>query len=261
LQNENHSIPVAKLGRALTLFALAVVPIGAVAMPCTNMTLVLAIDGSGSISDEEFTLQLGATARAIVDPDVVDAMAGLGGVAVAAVIWGDAAFGIQTVDWVRIADHASAAVFAATLATQERRVSGNTDMGNGINAALDLIDNPDNCAAYNVIDVSGDGRETQNSNQRSPSLALARHRAEEAGVVINGLAISVSDVALQDYYQDHVIAGTGAFVIEAISFSAFEDAMRRKLLREVTGFSFPLTAEVELEAGQETLMHLNKALR
>jgi hypothetical protein len=225
------------------------------------MTLVLAIDGSGSISDEEFSLQLGATARAIVDPDVVDAMAGLGGVAVAAVIWGDTAFGVHTVNWVRIADHASATVFAARLATQERRVSGNTDMGNGISAALDLIENPDNCAAYNVIDVSGDGRETQYSNRRSTSLALARHRAEEAGVVINGLAISVSDVALQDYYHDHVIAGTGAFVIEAISYSTFEDAMRRKLLREVNGFSFPMTAEVEPEAGQDLLMPMNKALR
>ncbi len=261
MQNAHSATSLAKISRAVTLFAIAAVPVSAAAMPCTNMTLVLAIDGSGSISDEEFSFQLAATARAIVDPDVVDAMAGLGGVAVAAVIWGDAAFGIHTVDWVRIADHASAAVFAATLATQERRVSGNTDMGNGISAALDLIDDPDNCAAYNVIDVSGDGRETQYSNRRSTSLALARHRAEEVGVVINGLAISVADVALQDYYHDHVIAGTGAFVIEAISYQTFEDAMRRKLLREVNGFPFSLTAELEHAAGEAFLLPVAKALQ
>ncbi len=216
-----------------------------VAMPCTNMALVLAIDGSGSVSDQEFALQLSATAYAISEPEVVAAMAGLGGVAVSAVIWGDSAFGTHTLDWVRIADRASAEVFAARLASQNRQVSGNTDLGNGISAALDQIGNPANCASYNVIDVSGDGRETLYSNRRSPSLAVARQRAQDEGVVINGLAISSADQGLADYYRDHVIAGSGAFVIEAATIGSFADAMKRKLLREIDGYPYNLTASAD----------------
>lgn len=221
---------------------IAIVPGTLAAMPCTNMSLVLAIDGSGSISDEEFTLQLAATAFAIAEPEVVRAMADLGGVAVSAVIWGDSAFGTHSLDWARIADSTSAETFAARLASQERQVSGNTDMGHGINAALDLIGNPANCASYNVIDVSGDGRETMYSNRRTASLAVARQRAEDEGVVINGLAITSSDVGLADYYRDHVIAGTGAFVIEATTLDTFAEAMKRKLLREISGYSYTLSA-------------------
>jgi hypothetical protein len=220
-------------------------PQAAQAMPCTAMTLVLAIDGSGSIGDAEFGLQLAATAGALTDPAVVEAMAGLGGVAVAAVIWGDSAFGIQGLDWALIRDQASARVFAAALAGQPRRVSGNTDIGHGISAALDLIDNPANCASYNVIDVSGDGRESTLSDRSSIRLRVARARAEEMGVIINGLPIATVDAGLPAYYRDHVISGAGSFVIAAAGYRDFGDAIRRKILREVEGFALTLSAEAE----------------
>jgi hypothetical protein len=233
--------------QALALTALVAGPVPAVAMPCTNMTLVLAIDGSGSITDAEFTLQLAATARAILDPEVVQAMAEIGGVAVAAVIWADTAFGVQTLDWVRISDQVSANDFASRLASQPRLVSGNTDIGQGISMALDLVADPNNCASYNVIDVSGDGRESQFSARRGASLRVARQRAEDMGVIINGLAISTLDTTLAAYYRDHVIAGPSAFVIETTSFAGFGEAMQRKLLNEVNGYSLMLTAEANLE--------------
>jgi hypothetical protein len=229
--------------QGLGALALSLGPLSATAMPCTNMTLVLAIDGSGSISDAEFALQIAATARAITNPEVIRAMAEIGGVAVNAVIWADTAFGVRPLDWVRISDSASAAQFAAMLARQPRNVTGNTDMGNGINGALDLIDDPNNCASYNVIDVSGDGRETLYSSRRGASLLVARHRAEDLGVIINGLAISTLDSHLAAYYRDHVISGPAAFVIETTSFEGFGEAMQRKLLKEIGGYSATLSAE------------------
>lgn len=219
----------------LSGLVLAALPAGA--MPCTNMTLVLAIDGSGSIGDAEFAYQLAATARAITAPEVVAAMAAVGGVAVTALIWGDSGFGVHRLDWVEIFDPASAERFAATLAAQPRLVTGDTDMGYAISAALDLIGDPANCASYNVIDVSGDGRETLYANRRGISLAVARQRAEDQGVVINGLAISTVDPRLADYYHNHVISGPGAFVVETTTFAGFGDAMRRKLLSEVRGYA------------------------
>jgi hypothetical protein len=81
--------------QGLGVLGLALAPLSVSAMPCTNMTLVLAIDASGSITDEEFALQLAATARAITDPQVIQAMADIGGVAVTAVLWADTAFQVS----------------------------------------------------------------------------------------------------------------------------------------------------------------------
>lgn len=228
------------------------------AMPCTSMSLVLAIDGSGSITDREFALQLQATAAALTDPQVIEAMADLGGVAVATVIWADNGFAPQIIDWTEIADRGSAEQLAARIAGEPRAVSGNTDIGDGINAALDLIENPSNCASYNVIDVSGDGRETLYSSRRGTSLLQVRTRAQGVGVTINGLAISSLDVELADYYRNHVISGPSAFVMETTTFEGFSDAMQQKLLREVGGYRARLSADASdqahdwptIEAGQ-----------
>jgi hypothetical protein len=218
-------------------------PLTAIAMPCTNMTLVLAIDATGSIRDDEYALQLAASAGAILDPQVIQAMAEIGGVAVGAVIWADSAVAVQTLDFVRISDHESAHRFATMLASQPRLVSGNTDRGYGISAALYLVADPNNCASYNVIDVSGDGRETMYSSRRTPSLLVARHRAEDMGVIINSLAISTLDMHLATYYRDNVISGPASFVIETTSFDGSGDAMQQKLLKEVGGYSALLSAE------------------
>jgi hypothetical protein len=202
------------------------------------MTLVLAIDATGSIRDDEYALQLAASAGAILDPQVIQAMAEIGGVAVGAVIWADSAVAVQTLDFVRISDHESAHRFATMLASQPRLVSGNTDRGYGISAALDLVADPNNCASYNVIDVSGDG-----PNIGGRPLADARGEALDKGFTINALAIrrpggrpgGPNGQPLEDYYRDAVIGGPGAFVEVADETRPFALAARRKLLIEIAG--------------------------
>ena len=79
-----------------------------------------------------------------------------------------------------------------------------------------------------VIDVSGDG--TNNSGR---PVTVARDAAVAQGVTINGLVI-LSEVPLPTnpmhthppggltaYYENNVIGGPGAFVVEAESFEAF----------------------------------------
>jgi hypothetical protein len=46
-------------------------------------------------------------------------------------------------------------------------------------------------------------------------------------------------VPLENYYRDAVIGGPGAFVIEADGISAFCEAIRRKLVREIAGARIP----------------------
>jgi hypothetical protein len=203
------------------------------ATPCAPITLVLAIDSSSSVDEAEFDLQMQGIALAVMDPDVVSAMQAAGGVAVAAVLWGDSAWRAQVTDWHLVSSMHDAERFAAGLMGQPRLVGGNTDMGYGINVALDLLANPDNCATRLVIDVSGDGRETLYSRRPSISLSEVQERAEAMGVIINGLAITTDDPDLMDYYALRVILGPGSFVMSVTDYTVFREAIKRKLLREI----------------------------
>src|SRR5690606_29171154 len=98
-------------------------------------------------------------------------------------------------------------------------------------------------ASRRVIDVSGDG-----DNNSGPPAEEARDRAIAEGISVNGLAI-VNDrlpfaysgpVPLEEYYRECVVGGPGAFVVEAKNFADFPRAIRRKLVREITGFTMAL---------------------
>lgn len=51
---------------------------------------------------------------------------------------------------------------------------------------------------------------------------------------MNGLAVAGADNTARDYYLAEVIYGPNAFVEVAYGFTDFEDAMRRKLVRELS---------------------------
>ena len=58
--------------------------------------------------------------------------------------------------------------------------------------------------------------------------------ARARGITVNGLAI-LSDVPdLDKWYSTHVTSGAGSFVMPAAGFDDFRQAMRQKLLREIS---------------------------
>lgn len=62
----------------------------------------------------------------------------------------------------------------------------------------------------------------------------ARDLAEARQVEINALAISNQEPKLVEYYSENVITGPDAFVMEAIDYRAFAEALRHKLIREIS---------------------------
>lgn len=202
---------------------------------CFGTALVFAIDASGSIDDAEYMLQMAGLSRALRDPEVARAVQAAGGVALAAVIWSDTAVATSRVGWHSVRSSQDVERFALAIEGLPRVGGGGTDLGQGIWEALDLLDDPGLCAARRVVDVSGDGRESLYPRRRhGVSIFSARKRAEEAGVVINGLAIVNEEADLREYYLEKVVVGFGAFVILADSFDDFGAAMKSKLLREIT---------------------------
>lgn len=210
------------------------VPASGALASCADLDLVLAIDASGSINDRDFALQQAGYARAFADPQVQDALTEAGTVDVAVVLWGDEEMTPQVLPWRRVEGPEDAMRLAAAIATMPRRVTGDTGIGSGLWAALDLLEARAPCAARQVVNVSGDGKESFGPQPRHHMpLAFARDRAAALGVTVNGLAITLEGPGLADWYRDRVITGPDAFVMTADSFDAFGAAIIRKLAREI----------------------------
>jgi Protein of unknown function (DUF1194) len=210
---------------------------------CPDLALVLAIDGSGSIDDRDFGLQAAGYAAAFADPGVQAALAQAGTVDVAVVLWGDEEIAPQILDWRRITAPDDALQLGAAVAGLPRHVTGDTGIGAGLWAALDLLDGARRCAARRIVNVSGDGKESFGPRPKHHvPLTVARERAARMGVTINALAITADGTDLQEWYRTRVITGPDAFVMQARSFQTFGAAIIRKLAREI---ALPMLAAAE----------------
>lgn len=197
---------------------------------------MLAVDTSGSVDAEEYALQISGIAEAFRDPEVVAAIAAgpLGRIAVNVAFWAESQLPKQSLAWQVIADAADAGAFAATLDALPRAApAGGTGIGRGVIYSVRLLQENDISGTRRVIDVSGDGRETPFRYFSVPP-EQARAYAAAHGVTVNGLAILADEPDLERYYRESVIVGPGAFTLAADDFQDFADAMRRKLIREIT---------------------------
>lgn len=221
------------LGMVFSLLSLGVVQ--AHSAPCVDIALVIAIDGSGSISDDEFVFQKQAIASAMRDPEVNNALQAAGIVALSALFWGDGEFPPQEIGWHVAFNGDDTELFARMVEQTPRAVFGNTDIGSGIWTALNLLSAPEICAARSIINLSGDGRETIAPKRRQiASLQSARRRATEMGVTINALTVSDEIPDLADYFERSVITGVGSFVMDIRRSGDFATALKRKLIREIS---------------------------
>lgn len=205
-----------------------------------DLELLLAVDASGSVSAEEFQLQIGGIAAAFRDPEIFQAIRSgpMQRIAVALMIWSDARSRKAVSQWHVIDSPAAAHEFAdIVLAQIARRKSFLGKSGTGIGAAighgLKELRTNDIDGTRQAIDVSGDGHETPLMFGEAMALPEARRRAAQAEVVINGLAILSDDPNLGVYYRARVAMGPGSFVIHADDFDDFGRAMKLKLLREI----------------------------
>jgi hypothetical protein len=220
-----------------TMALLLPLPISASAeeRSCVDTALVLAIDGSGSISNQEYAFQKQAIALALLDRDVVSALKRAGTVALSAVFWGDGEFSGQKLGWHVVIDGKGAEALAEEMLRNQRVVFGDTGIGSGVWSALDLLSDPKLCATRSIINVSGDGKETISPKRRElASLYNARRRAREMAVTINALVISREVPDLAAYYASQVIIGDDAFVMDIVEFDDFSSAIKRKLIRELS---------------------------
>ncbi|MEX0338872.1 MAG: DUF1194 domain-containing protein [Arenibacterium sp.] len=212
-----------------------------------RQALVLGLDVSLSVDPGEFELQREGLAQALEDPSVLNAMmrGGAGYVTLAVFEWSGQYDQSLLSDWqiIRSAEDL-ARVAAALRQSPQRAASGRTGIGAAMLFAQRLMAEQRHCAVL-TLDLSGDG---VSNNGVAPE--DVRGRLAGDGIIVNALVIGqtsdqlffgeIDALGLTRYYLENVIIGPGSFVETVIGFENYAEAIRRKMLREIS----PVTADV-----------------
>lgn len=218
-----------------------------------DTALVVSVDVSNSVDENRYRLQMEGIAAALEDPGVIEAITNgpNGGILFSMVTWADRPD--FTMPWVRISNKEEALAAAARIRKLPQQGGEFTCMTRMMRSVNDKIMSQVPAEATRlVLDVSGDGPD--NCNAEEPIEAV-RDELVANGVTVNGLPINTdaapaSDGAqpaaggaaassIEDWYREHVMGGTGAFVLPANGYSDFGRAIRQKFVIEISGVPPP----------------------
>nr|WP_256366986.1 DUF1194 domain-containing protein [Acidisphaera sp. L21] len=194
--------------------------------------MVIALDGSASVNFNEFNAIVGGIAAALRDPEVMVALQGGPQRAslLSVLLWSGIGAHEVMIDWTRVDTDAAINAFAEAVGDVPRTVrAGETAIGEALVVAETMLAALPAPASRRIIDVAGDGR----SNAGIPPAPI-RDRLIAAGVTINGLCVLHEEPDLLQSYTTEVIGGPGAFAVECKDYDTFAEAMRRKLVRELS---------------------------
>jgi hypothetical protein len=205
-----------------------------------DLELVLAVDISLSMDEDELKLQRDGYIAAFRNPEIIEAIKSgpTGRIAATYMEWAGESFQRIIVPWTLIEGMDTALPFADKLAAAPVAPTYRTSISGALKYAIGLFDD-NGYQGRQVIDISGDG-----PNNQGIGVEIARDEAVSKGITINGLPLffkpgtssfEPAKLRLDEYYEDCVIGGTGAFTIVVRGRSGFVPAIRRKLLLEIAG--------------------------
>ena len=224
-----------------------------------DLELVLAVDISRSMDEEEHELQRNGYVTAFRHRDVVNAlMSGPEGkIAVTYMEWANQAR--QVIPWTIIDSAKAANDFADRLAAEPIYGERRTSISTALYEAERLIRENGISSRRQVIDVSGDG-----ANNSGAPVEEARDFVLSRKININGLPIllhadgrggfnggaspwGMVDIPnLDRYYKHCVIGGEGAFIVPVFDLKQLSATIRKKLVLEIASLHIePQAAPVE----------------
>ena len=208
-----------------------------------DMTLVLAVDSSGSVNADEFKLQMAGIAAAFRHPTVLQAIqrGPRGAIAVTLFEWSSVGQQHVSLPWTMVRDVESADLVAEAIESAPRFVvGGSTSISDALRYAGGLLAKSGFDTERRVIDVSGDG-----SNNNGPSPDGQRDELVAQGIVVNGLAILNDESNLREYFERSVIGGVGSFVMVADDYTSFANSILAKLITEIASTNYVQTAAAQ----------------
>lgn len=230
------------LPAAFVALGLAAVSLPAAALE-VDLELVLAVDISRSVDDEEAQLQRQGYMQALTDQRIIDAIrsGALGRIAVTYIEWAGSNYQQTVIDWTVIDGANAAKAFALKIGEAPRVAEMWTSISGALIYSAAKFDNNGYEGKRRVIDVSGDGR-----NNSGPEITGIRDAVVKRGITINGLPIMSErpnfgrppERDLDIYYEQNVIGGAGSFMVPAHDFPDFARAVRTKLIKEISGLPY-----------------------
>jgi len=194
-----------------------------------DLALILAVDCSHSVSNQEFELQMKGLARAFSNPDIISAISDMT-IAIMLVQWSGSDNQVISVPWTIIGNEITTYRLSQKIARTPRQALGKTSISAVIDFAIVQFANSVFQTSRQVIDISADG-----VNNDGIGTKAARQRAKAVGITINGLTILKDVRNLDSYFRQFITTGPGNFVIKADNYDDYGTAIKHKLLREIRG--------------------------
>jgi hypothetical protein len=193
-------------------------------MPTTE--LALGIDGSGSISSDDFDLQIEAYRNVLTDPNVVPQD---GSVAIG--IWMFST-DVEPLYPTTVIDSSTSSISDLDDDLTGVTQPGNlTDIAGAISTAADDLLTNSIDSTNQIIDISTDGGQTSSLGDADVAASTA---------VSDGIE-QVNCLGIGTFSDCDFIAGTNAFQTTANDFPDFENALREKIQRETGQVPAPAT--------------------
>lgn len=202
-----------------------------------RQALVLALDVSGSVNEEEYQQQINGLAAAL-DSEAVRSLLLFGAdapVALSVFEWSSRNHQLMIQPWISIDGPAALDQAIARIRTHRKQRAGlKTALGTSLMFAQSLLEDQAHCWLH-TIDVSGDGPNNIGATPDRVFAALDFGRTTINALVIGstGWGTARADQDLQAYYEREVIRGPNAFAIIAHGYEDYARAMQRKLEREL----------------------------
>ncbi|PTW62512.1 uncharacterized protein DUF1194 [Breoghania corrubedonensis] len=205
-----------------------------------DVELVLAVDISQSMDEEEQQVQRRGYVEAITSSEVMEAIriGPTGRIAVTYIEWGGIGEQYVVADWQVIDGPETAMSFASKIAESPLRQVQRTSIAAALSFSVAHMNKSGFSGLRRVIDISGDG-----PNNQGGQVTAARDDVIAHGVTINGLPLMLKGTGngwyhmpnLDHYYEDCVIGGPGSFMVPVYSTAEFGMAIKTKLVMEIAG--------------------------
>jgi Protein of unknown function (DUF1194) len=224
-----------------------------------DVALIVSVDVSGSVNAQRYQLQMNGIAKALEDPNVIDAILGgpHGSILFTMVEWSEGAK--QTIPWTRLASKQDILAVAAQVRRTPRPKGEFTCVAHMMEYVHDLVAPTLPVKTTRVVmDVSGDGIDNCDGDDAT---GAARDELLATGVTINGLPINEGDPneplragafrapgrpwedrmrvageieTLGPWYRKYVIGGFDSFLLPAKGYGDFDNAIREKFTMEIS---------------------------
>jgi hypothetical protein len=205
--------------------------------------LVLALDVSGSVNEDEYALQTEGVAAALLAPEVQALLLEQpdAPVSLAVFEWSSDKHQDLIQNWVEITSSDILQLVATRVRKHYKdRATLKTAIGSALRFSHALLGQKQECW-QRTIDVSSDGA----NNDGSPPLEVYKTHDFD-GITVNALVITLDDQAekqnaviskrkdLQAYFKSRVIHGPAAFTMTAVGYRDYQHSLTQKLLKELS---------------------------